>query len=148
MLTSTQWVTQLSTHHRSISISPGVITHSTPQVVHADLHSAFIGNVASCQSYLTVCTWSCKWNIKSWKSCGCLLYQIIKLHYIPSHPTPASAEWRQLCDMIGLLWHSSSWLALEVHWTSSRKIGPLPVPKFALLYALPPGHQYNKSIWQ
>ena len=60
MLTLSQWVTQLLTHHRSISTSPGVITHSTPQVVYADLHSAFIGNVTSCQSYLTVCTWSCK----------------------------------------------------------------------------------------
>ena len=50
-------------------------------------------------------------------------------HYTPSHPTPASAEWRQLCDRIGLLGHSSSWVELEVHWTSSRKIGPLPAPK-------------------
>ena len=56
---------------------------------------------------------------------------------IPSHPTPASAEWRQLCDRIGLLGHSSSWLELEVHRTSSRKIGPLPMPKWALLYTFP-----------
>ena len=62
-------------------------------------------------------------------------------NYTPSHPTPASAEWRQLWDRIGLLWHSSSWLELEVHWTSSRKIGPLPIPKWALLYALPPAHE-------
>ena len=58
---------------------------------------------------------------------------------LPSHPTPASYTWRQLCDRIGLLGHSSSWLELEVHWTSSRKIGPVPAPKWALLYDLPPG---------
>ena len=38
-----------------------------------------------------------------------------------------------------MLGHSSSWLELEVHWTSSRKIGPLPAPKWAL-YALRPIH--------
>ena len=35
-------ISQLSTHHSSISTSPEVITHSTPQVVHADLYSTFI----------------------------------------------------------------------------------------------------------
>ena len=75
---------------------------------------------------------------------GLLLYQIITLQNTPSQPTPASAEWRQLCDEMGLLGHSNSWLEVEVQWTSSRKIGPLPVPKYALLYALPPGHQYKK----
>ena len=63
----------------------------------------------------------------------------ISVHYrIPSQPTPASAEWMQLWERIGLLGHPSSWLEVEVHWTSSRKIGPLPIPKWALLYALPP----------
>ena len=38
-----------------------------------------------------------------------------QLQNTPSQPTPASAEWRQLCDSIGLLGHSSSLLALEVH---------------------------------
>ena len=56
---------------------------------------------------------------------------------LPSHPTPATAKWGQFRDKIGLLGHSSSWLVLEMHWTSSRKIGPLPAPKWALLYALP-----------
>ena len=56
---------------------------------------------------------------------------------LPSHPTPASSECWQLCVRIGLLGHSSNWLALEVHWTSSRKMGPVPVPKKALLKALP-----------
>ena len=60
-----------------------------------------------------------------------------KSDVVPSQPTPASAEWRQLCDRIGLLGHSRSRLELKVHWTSSRKIGPLPLPKLALLYALP-----------
>ena len=78
MLTLSQWVAQLSTHDSSINTSPGVITHSTPLIVYADLHSAFIGNVTSCQLYLTVCTWSCKWNIKSWKYCGCLLRPVGK----------------------------------------------------------------------
>ena len=67
-----------------------------------------------------------------------ILNEALQWYKIPSHPTPASAEWRQLCDRIGLLEHSSSWLELEVHWTSSRNIGPLPAPKWALLYALPP----------
>ena len=82
-----------------------------------------------------------------------ILYQ--QIHYIslmclPSHPTPASAEWRQSWDRIGLLEHSSSWLGFKLHWTSSRKIGPLPVPKWALLYALPPAytdtvHEHNHT---
>ena len=52
-------VAQLSTYHRSISISPGFKAYSAPHIVHADLHSAFIWNVTSCQSQLTSCTWSC-----------------------------------------------------------------------------------------
>ena len=60
------------------------------------------------------------------------------LSIIPSHPTPASSACWQLWFKIGLLEHSSSWLELEVHWTSSRKIGPVPEPKCALLYAMPP----------
>jgi len=40
-------VAQLSTHHSSIRASPGVITHSTPLIVHADLHSAFICYITS-----------------------------------------------------------------------------------------------------
>ena len=52
-------VAQVSTHHCSISSSPGVSTHSTPHIVHADLHSAFIWNVTSCQSQLTICARSC-----------------------------------------------------------------------------------------
>ena len=40
-------ISQLSTHHSSISTSPRVVTHSTPHIVHADLHSAFISNVTS-----------------------------------------------------------------------------------------------------
>ena len=50
---------QLSTHHSSISASPGVITHSAPLIVRADLHSALIRNVTSCQSQVTIRTWSC-----------------------------------------------------------------------------------------
>ena len=53
------WVVKLSTHHCSINTSPGNSTHSAPHIVHADLHSAFIWNVTSCQSQLTSCTWSC-----------------------------------------------------------------------------------------
>jgi len=34
---------------------------------------------------------------------------------LPSQPTPASLEWRQLLDKIGLLVHSSSRLELDVH---------------------------------
>ena len=34
---------------------------------------------------------------------------------IPSHPTPASSEWRQLWVRIGLLEHSSSWLEVVLH---------------------------------
>ena len=49
-------ISQLSTHHSSISTSPGVITHSTPHIVHAVLHSAFICYVTSCQSQLASCT--------------------------------------------------------------------------------------------
>ena len=67
---------------------------------------------------------------------------------LPSQPTPASAVWRQLWDRIGLLEHSSSWLELELHWTSSRKIGPLPAPKWASLYALPPAHMDTCRIWR
>ena len=42
------WETQLSTHYNSICISPEVITHGTPHIVHADLHSAFIFYITSC----------------------------------------------------------------------------------------------------
>ena len=48
-------ISKLLTHYRSISAIPGIITHSTPQIVCADLHSAFIWNVTSCQSQLTSC---------------------------------------------------------------------------------------------
>ena len=65
------------------------------------------------------------------------LWEWDRRHCIPSHPTPASAVCWQLCVRIGLLEHSSNWLALEVHWTSSRKMGPVPAPKWALLYAMP-----------
>ena len=58
MILTLSGVSQLSTHHSSISTIPGVKTHSTPLIVHADLHSAFIWNVTSCQSQLTSCTWS------------------------------------------------------------------------------------------
>ena len=53
-------ISQLSTHHSSIRTSPGVITHSTPQVTYTNLHSAFICNVSSCKSQLAICTWSWK----------------------------------------------------------------------------------------
>jgi len=52
-------VSQLSTHYSGISNSPEVITHSAPHTVHADLHSAFVCNVSSCQSQLTSYTWGC-----------------------------------------------------------------------------------------
>ena len=140
-----EYVAQLSTHHNGIRASPGVITHSTPLIVYADLHSAFICHITSCQSQLTICTWSCSnalengtYTIKAntFKLFKCVL-QMLEIH-LPLQFTPASSEWRQLCDRIGLLTHSRSWLALVVHWTSSRKIGPLPAPKWALLYAVPP----------
>ena len=53
-------IAQLSTHNSSISISPGVITHSSPLIVYADLHSAFICNVTSYQSQPNMVshTWS------------------------------------------------------------------------------------------
>ena len=71
---------------------------------------------------------------------------------IPSQPTPASAECWQLCVRIGLLEHSSNWLALEVHWTSSRKMEPVPAPKWARLYATPAAcrkihHIINQIAW-
>ena len=52
-------ISQLSTHNSGISTFPGVITHSTPLIVHADLNSAFIGYVTSCQPQLTSCTRNC-----------------------------------------------------------------------------------------
>jgi len=78
--------------------------------------------------------------------CGRLIISSVTFTvYLRSQPTPASAEWRQLWVKIGLLGHSSSLLAVEVHWTSSRKIGPLPAPKWALEYALPPVHTQPAS---
>ena len=59
MLLTLSGVSQLPTHHSGISISPQVVTHSTPLTVQADFHSAFILNVSSYQSQLTSCTWSC-----------------------------------------------------------------------------------------
>ena len=56
MLLTLNRVAQLSTHHSSISTSPGVITYSTPHIVDADLKSTFIFNVTSCQSQLTIHT--------------------------------------------------------------------------------------------
>ena len=53
-------VSQLSTHHSSISVSPEVITHSTPLIVNADFHSAFTCNDTTNQSQLTRCAGSCK----------------------------------------------------------------------------------------
>ena len=52
-------ISQLPTHNCSINSSPGASTHSTPHIVHADLHSAFIWNVTSYQSQLTSCARSC-----------------------------------------------------------------------------------------
>ena len=130
-------VTKLSTHHSGISTAPAIITHGTPNIVcYADLHSALIWNVSSSQLQLTRCARGCR--IKMFLMhfrCRKLRYhrKIIKYThthiykywawvgvYIPSHPTPASAMWRQLWVKIGLLEHSSSWLALEVQATSSR----------------------------
>ena len=127
-------VPKFLTHYSSISTSPGVITHSAPHIVHTDLNSAFICNVTSCQLQLTSCASNCAQEIYVMYLCVCSWIEKIN---VPSQPTPASAEWMQLCESIGLLEHSSSWLELKVHWTSSRKIGPLPVPKWALLNALP-----------
>ena len=59
MLQTLGGISQLSTHHSSFSDSPGVKTHSTPHIVHADLHSAFILNVTSYQPQLTSYTWNC-----------------------------------------------------------------------------------------
>ena len=51
-------VPQLSTHHSSIHTFPGVWANNAPHIVHADLHSAFIVNVTSCQSQPTSYTGS------------------------------------------------------------------------------------------
>ena len=66
---------------------------------------------------------------------------------VPSHPTPASAECWQLWVRIGLLEHSSNWLALEVQWTSSRKMAPVPAPNWALLYASPAEEDKFVLLW-
>ena len=49
-------VAKLLTHHSSLTISPGIITHSAPHIVHADLNSAFICNIASGKSQLAIYT--------------------------------------------------------------------------------------------
>ena len=69
-------VAQLSTHDSSISISPGFKTYSTPLIVHADLHSAFILNVTSCQSQLTSYTGSYIHKHIKWLG-GCKYYRLL-----------------------------------------------------------------------
>ena len=143
-LTSSK-VTQLSTNHSSINAFPGVVTHSTPHIVHTDFNPAFTCTGTSYQLQLTGCARS----YMQQESIGLQLInnRILWLHTLPSQPTPASWKWLQSWDRIGLLEHSSNWRELDVHWTSSRKIGPLPAPKCALLYALPPIHiQVQYSI--
>ena len=61
-------VAQLSAHHSSISISPEVITHSTPLIVNADLYSAFISNVTSYQSQLALCAGSCERKVVNFRA--------------------------------------------------------------------------------
>ena len=79
-----------------------------------------------------------------WNACMYQSFEVQRNTYIPSHPTPASSWWSQLCVKIGLLGHSNNWLALEVQATSSRKMGPVPTPKKALLYGVPPDHRKLK----
>ena len=127
LLLTLSGVTQLSTHYGSISTIPGCITHSTPTIVHTDLHPPFVFNITSSQSQLTSYTRSC--DIKVSNNNLQVITNFLGTETLPSQPTPASSEWRQLCDNIGRLEHSKILLEPEVHWTSSRRIGPLPTPK-------------------
>ena len=157
-------VSKLSTHHSGITTAPGVITHSAPHIVHTDLHSALIGNVTTNQSQLTSCARSCVVSKIMDKKQTTNKYKNIVTHKfvttfppflhqhsctqiinVPSQPTPASSECWQLWVKIGLLEHSNSWLELELHWTSSRKIGPVPAPNRALLYPIPPNRYTGQS---
>ena len=86
------YVSQLTTHNCSISASPGVITHSTPSVVHTDLYSAFISYVTSSKPQLTICTRSC-------------------MHVI---------HWREMYTTSRLFWNAfSKWFTFAIH-TSIR----------------------------
>ena len=54
-LPTLSFVPQLSTHHSRICVVPIITTHSTPCIVDAYLHSAFIWKTTSHQSKLTRC---------------------------------------------------------------------------------------------
>ena len=55
LLPTLSFVLQLSTHNSSICIAPIITTHTTPCIVDAYLHSAFIWKTTSHQSQLTRC---------------------------------------------------------------------------------------------
>ena len=57
---------------------------------------------------------------------------------LPSHLTPASSEWSQLCWLIGLVLHSSRDDSVPLHTTLSKKIAPFPPPKYAPWTAIEP----------
>lgn len=52
------------------------------------------------------------------------------------HRTEASSVWTQLCIPIPLLGQSVSLSSVPVHATSSSKMGPVPAPNRAKLYAI------------
>ena len=146
-------VSKLSTHHSSLSTFPVVITYSTPHIVQAYLHSAFICNVP-CQSQLAKCARSCwgrqgsegHYNVVKVMIAQTKIFphqQALSFHqahlsmehvsvlWIPSHLTPASREWSQLLEIrkIGELLQASIWFSLPVHCTSSSTICSVPWPK-------------------
>ena len=51
--------------------------------------------------------------------------------HVPSHLTPASSEWSQLCCPMGLILHSNREDSVPLHTTLSNRISPLPFPKYA-----------------
>ena len=55
VLTSCVGVTQLFAHSGSISAVPGAVTHSSPLVINAHLHSSLILSGSSHQSDCSIC---------------------------------------------------------------------------------------------
>lgn len=55
-----------------------------------------------------------------------------------SHLTPASSEWTQLCDPIGLAGQFARRVSVPTQLTLSRKIRPVPMPNRARTIAVLP----------
>ena len=86
-------ISKLSTHNSCVNATPGIITHSAPQIVpYTDLHSALIWNVTFSQLQLTRCAWSCATSMYNMLQCEVLKTFILNKTYLYIEPQHHESE--------------------------------------------------------